>query len=158
MKNNSETKKKYRLIIPILAVIVIVIAGLTTVFKDDIPEAYYSILYGKRLNVDDKQLTLKNGFFFLSDNTDIKNIAISSTVFINRTPIMVFLPGRINITKVIELGKLNYQSDVLQHCKLYKFDDAEEFILFNEKTNIGFSLNEEYELEKEQELICNALS
>jgi hypothetical protein len=157
-KNNNETKKKYRLIIPILAVVIVIIAALTTVFKDDIPEVYYSIHYGNSLNVDDKQLVLNDGFFFLSDNTDIKKIAISSAEFIDRTPIMVILPTRISIPKAIELGKLNYHSDVLEQCKLYKFGDADEFVLFNEKTNIGFSFNNDYMFKKEQKSICKALS
>ena len=43
--------KKSRLIITTFSIAVVVIAVLSTIFKEDIPAAYYSILYGNSINV-----------------------------------------------------------------------------------------------------------
>jgi hypothetical protein len=158
MKNNKIMNKKSRLLITIVAIAIIIIAAFSTIFKDDIPAVYYSVFYGKNINIGENQLTLDDAFFFLSDNKDIKNIGVSSKAFINRTPIVVILPNRISIPKMVEHGKLIYKSDVLEYCKLYKFDDAEEFILFNQRKNIGYSINKEYKLLSDQESICNILN
>lgn len=158
MNNKNILKNNRSLIITGLAILVVIIALLSTVYKDDLPTVYYSVLNGKSITVGDNQLTLGDPYFFLSDNQDIKNIGVSSKEYIKRSPIVVILPTRISITKMIELGKLVYKFDVFEYCKLYQFDDAEEFILFNKKTNIGYSINNEYKLLAEQESICNILN
>ena len=103
---NNKKVKKYRLTITSLAIVAVVISVLTAIFKEDIPVAYYSILYGNSLNIGENAFNLDESYFFLSNNKDIKNIGVSSKKFIKRTPIVVILPNRVNILNMIEQGKL----------------------------------------------------
>jgi hypothetical protein len=150
--------KKSRLIITTFSIAVVVIAVLSTIFKEDIPAAYYSILYGNSINVGNDKLKLDESYFFLSDNKDIKNIGVSSKKFIKRTPIVVVLPHRANIHNMVEQGKLIHKVDVSESCKLYKFVGGEEYILFNLRNKIGYSVNEDYSSINDQKSICNILN
>ena len=141
----------------ILLIVIIGVALVTEVYEEDFPFLYFSLKSDSTIMVSDQVMRINKPYFFLSDNEDIRSITVSSKEFLKKAAILVLVPERIDIPKIIRFGNLKYLRSLSANCKLYEVIEGEEFLVFNEETNIGYSIDKGYSSEKEHKSICNIL-